>query len=181
MLSADSRGWCVVSVLRRWWVWAGAAIVVLGVLVTWLVWPATPEPPPRARQYLEFTACLLTDAQGPDGPAAAPVWTGMKEASLATHAKVQYLAVPGEATVGNALPYLTGLIQRRCAVVLAVGPAQVEAVRQDASRYPQVRFVVVGASVPGTNVTVVNGLSGTGLRDRIRDLLTDVVHSASPR
>ncbi len=168
------------SVFRRWWVWAGAAVVVLGALVAWLVWPAPPEPPPRARQYLEFTACLLTDAQGLAGPVAAPVWAGMQDASLATHAKVQYLTVSGDATVGNALPYLSSLVQRRCAVVLVVGPAQVEAVRVDASRYPQVRFVVVGGSGTGTNVTPVNGLSDVQLRDRIRVLLTDVVHSATP-
>jgi hypothetical protein len=167
-----------VSVFRRWWLWAAAAVAVLGVLVAWLVWPTAPAPP-RARPYLEFTACLLTDGQGVAGSVAGPVWAGMQDASLATHAKVQYLAVSGEATVGNALPYLTSLIQRRCGVVLAVGPAQVEAVGQDAPRYPQVGFVVVGASVAGTNVTVVNGLSGTALRGRIRELLTEVVHSGS--
>jgi len=154
--------------------------VLLAVLVAWLLWPAPPEPPPRARPYLEFTACLLTDGHGVAGATAAPVWAGMQDASLATHAKVQYLAVSGEATAGNALPYLSSLIQRRCAVVLAVGPAQVEAVRADASRYPQVRFVVVGGSVAGTNVTALSGLSDAGLRDRVRGLLTGVVRSASP-
>jgi hypothetical protein len=167
-----------VSVFRRWWVWAGAVVVVLGVVVTWLVWPAAPQPQPRARQYLEFTACLLTDGQGVAGAAAAPVWAGMQDVSVATHAKVQYLAVSGEASVGNALPFLVSLVQRRCAVVLAVGPAQVEAVRVDASRYPQVRFVVVGASASGPNVNVVNG-SDAEVRDRIRGLLTDLVHSGS--
>jgi hypothetical protein len=168
-----------VSVPRYRRIWVGAAVVALGVVVAVLIqWIGPDSPPPRARPYLEFTACLLTDGQGLAGP-AAPVWAGMQDASLATHAKVQYLAVSGEATVGNALPYLTSLIQRRCAVVLAVGPAQVAAVGADASRYPRVRFVVVGGSGSGTNVTVVNGLSDVQLRDRIRLLLTDAVHSAS--
>jgi hypothetical protein len=55
------------------------------------------------------------------GAAAAPVWAGMQDASLATHAKVQYLQVTGEATVGNALPYLATLVQRRYAVVFGAG------------------------------------------------------------
>jgi hypothetical protein len=169
-----------VSVLRRWWVWVGVAVVVLAVGVGWVLWPDSKEPPPRARQYLNYTACLLTDGKGLAGPGAAAVWAGMQDVSLATHVKVQYLQVAGEEAVGNALPYLTSLIQRQCAVVFAVGPAQLAAVAADAPRYPQVRFVVVGGSGAGQNVTEVNGLSGDGLRERVKAILTDVVHSASP-
>src|SRR5947207_14130382 len=115
------------SVLRRWWVWAGVAVVVLAVVVGWLVWPDSKEPPPRARPYLNYTACLLTDAQGLAGPTASRAWAGLQDASLATHARVQYLPVAGEPTVGNAMPYLASLLQRQCAVVVAVGPAQVAA------------------------------------------------------
>jgi hypothetical protein len=166
------------SVLRRrWWVWAGAAVVVLAVVVTVLVWPSEPAPP-RARPYLEYTTCLLTDGQGLAGPTAASVWTGMQDMSLATHVKVQYLQVTGEATVGNALPYLASLVQRQCKAVVAVGPAQVAAVAADAAKYPGVRFIVVDGHASGKNVTEVNGLSGTQLRDRVNALLTEVVHSA---
>ena len=168
------------SVFRRWWVWAGVSAVVLAIGIAWLVWPDKPAPAPRARPYLAYTACLLTDGQGLAGKTAAPVWAGMQDVSLATHVKVQYLQVTGEETVGNALPYLASLLQRQCAVVFAVGPAQVAAVAADAPRYPQVRFVVVDGSGSGGNVTTVNGLSGTPLRDRVNALLTDVVRSASP-
>src|SRR5581483_9589438 len=109
------------ELVRRWWFWAGvAAVLVVVGLVTWLAWPS-PEPQPRARPYLEYTACLLTDGQGIAGPVAQAVWDGMEDASLDTHARVQYQQVVGEASVGNALPYLSSLIQRRCAVVVAVG------------------------------------------------------------
>jgi ABC transporter substrate-binding protein PnrA-like len=169
------------DLVRRRWLWAGvAAVLVVAGLVTWLAWPSAPEPP-RARPYLEYTACLLTDAQGVAGPVAKPVWDGMEEASLATHAKVQNQQVVGEATVGNALPYLNGMLQRRCAVVVAVGAAQIEAVGTVAQRYPEVRFIVVGAGAPGKNVTAVTGLSGDPLRDRVRDLVADIVHAAAPR
>lgn len=65
---------------RRWWILIGALAVVLGGVVGWLVWPAHPEPPPRARPYLEYTACLLTDGQGLAGPLSASVWGGMQDA-----------------------------------------------------------------------------------------------------
>ena len=164
----------VLSVARRWWVWAIAAALVVGGLVTWLAWPSEP-PPPRARPYLEFTACLLTDEKGLAGAQAAPVWAGMQEASLATHAKVQYQQVMGEATVANAQPYLAGLLQRQCAVVFAVGPAQVGAVAAQASKYPGVRFVVVGGSASGANVTVVDASAPSGVQGRVKTLLIEAV------
>jgi basic membrane lipoprotein Med (substrate-binding protein (PBP1-ABC) superfamily) len=123
----------------------------------------------------------LTDARGVAGTPASSVWAGMEDASLATHARVQYQQVVGEATVGNALPYLSGMLQRHCAVVVAVGPAQVAAVGQVAGQYPAVRFVVVGGTAPGGNVTVLTGLPDAQVRDRVRVLVTDAVHSASPR
>src|ERR1700761_9200785 len=98
--SGRSTGRVTVGWMRRWW-WAGvAAVVVVAGLVPWLVWPSTPAP--RARVYKAFTACLLTDSRGIAGPQAAPVWAGMQKASLATHVKVEYLAVVGPDTVDNA-------------------------------------------------------------------------------
>jgi len=162
-------------VSRRQWVWVGAAVLLVGGLVAWLVWPDKHEPPPRARPYLEYTACLLTDAQGVAGAAAAPVWAGMQDASLATHAKVQYLPVVGEATVGNALPYLANLVQRRCAVVFAVGPAQVAAVAADAAKHPEVRFVVAAGSASGANVTAIDSSDPAQVRGQADRILRDAV------
>jgi hypothetical protein len=103
----------------------------------------------------------------------------MEDASLATHARVQYLPVTGEATVGNALPYLNGLLQRRCSVLVAVGPAQVDAVNSVAGRYPAVKFVVVGGRASAGNVTALDGSSDAKIHDAIRELVTDAVRSAS--
>jgi hypothetical protein len=156
--------------------WIGAAVgVVLGALVVWLVWPEERPEPPRSRLYLEYTACLLTDAEGVAGAAAAPVWAGMRDASRATHAKVQFLQVTGEATVGNALPYLATLVQRRCAVVFAVGPAQVAAVAADAAKHPEVRFVVAGGSSPASNVTAIDSSDPGQVRGQADRLLRDAV------
>jgi hypothetical protein len=166
-------------ILRRWRIWAAATAVVVALgLGVWWLWPSSP---PRARPYLDWTACLLTDGRGTVGPPAAAAWAGMQDASSATHARVQHVPVAGGTTVGDALPYLAGLLQRRCAVVVAVGDAQVAAVATDAARYPAVRFVVVGGSASGGNVTVLNGLSDPQLRDRIRVLVVNAVRSAAPR
>jgi hypothetical protein len=153
----------------------GAAAILLAALVVWLVWPDKREPPPRERPYLDYTACLLTDAQGVAGAAAAPVWAGMQDASLATHAKVQYLPVTGEATAANALPYLTNLVQRRCAVVFAVGPAQVAAVAADAAKHPAVRFVVAAGPASGANVTTIDASDPAEIRRQADVLLRDAV------
>ncbi len=166
--------------LRRWWIWAVAAGVVVAGLIVWAVWPS-PKEPPRARPYLEYTGCLLTDAQGIASEAARPVWAGLEDASLDTHAKVQYLPVMGDQTLGNALPYLSSLLQRKCSVVVAVGAAPVQAVNAVAGKYPTVRFVVVGASASGGNVTVLTGMPDAEVRQRVRAALTDAVHSATPR
>jgi hypothetical protein len=121
---------------------------------------------PRARTYLAFDACLLTRARGLAGPQAAQAWTGLQRASLATHAKVEYLPVMGPQTAAAALPVLSSLIQRDCNVIIAVGTPQITAVDQDAAQHPGVKFATIGgpaASVaPGSgtpasapNVTVL--------------------------
>jgi basic membrane lipoprotein Med (substrate-binding protein (PBP1-ABC) superfamily) len=87
-----------------------------------------------------------------------------QEASAATRAKVQFLAVVGPQTEQNALPYLTSLALRHCDVVLAVGPAQVAAVAAGAPRFPTVRFVVIGDGAQGANVSQV----ASSQRDEVR-------------
>ncbi|MCW2937740.1 MAG: hypothetical protein JWN00_725 [Actinomycetia bacterium] len=91
---------------------AGSATAVASVLLVGALVATSGGPAPRARQYLTFKACLLTDAQGITGKDAVPVWAGMQKASLETRARVQYLPAFGPTTVANAIPYLTSLIQQ---------------------------------------------------------------------
>jgi hypothetical protein len=107
--------------------------------------------------YTDFQACLLTGARGLADPAAAPVWAGMERASLATHAKVSYLAVTGPQTSDNALPFLGALLVRHCEVVLAAGQAERNAVAERARQYPSVEFAVVGGISTASNITVLSG------------------------
>jgi hypothetical protein len=78
-------------------------------------------PVPRARQYLDVSACLLTDPSGiAAGAAGAPVWSAMESASLATHVMVSYLPDTGPGDVG---PMVNTLVERKCGVIItAVAP-----------------------------------------------------------
>ncbi len=162
---------------RHRWPSVAVALVVLGTVVWAVVLAArSPAPtPPRARQYLEFTACLLTDERGIIGPEAKPVWAGMQDASLATHAKVQYLAVSGPQTVDNAVPYLNSLAQGRCNLVLAAGAVPVGAVGKAAAQFPGTRFVVVGPGTAAGNVVVVTATTPEKVRPAVSRIVTDAV------
>lgn len=154
----------------------GTAVVAAGCLAAGLVLGQAPAP--RARQYLAFTACLLTDAHGLAGPVAGPVWAGMQQASLATHAKVEYLPVTSGSTAAAAAPVLASLVARQCKVVVAAGQAQVAAVAASARRYPSVRFAVVGGRVAGRNVTDVAGTAAT-VRSAVASLISGAVAADS--
>ncbi|MFC3572796.1 hypothetical protein ACFOZ0_05785 [Streptomyces yaanensis] len=152
---------------------AGAAVVVAAVAVAGVLLFRHDDRPPipdtRARHYTEVDACLLTDKKGITAGAAAEVWQGMQDASLKTHARVSYAPVTGEQSAANARPFLNGLLQRSCDVVLAVGWPEVTAAAQTAPQYGKVGFVLVGTgsgdkagAKGGANVTRVD--TGDGLR-----------------
>jgi len=131
------------------WLLAGGVGGVLAVvLVAWAVWPAS-QVEPRAREYRDVTACLLTDGQGVTGAQAAPVWAGLQAASARTHAQVRYLAVTGEQSVANAQSFVGSLLAGRCAVIVAAPGIADGAVRALAGRYPAQHFLVVGGAAPG--------------------------------
>src|SRR6266545_144208 len=153
---------------RRWLLLALAAAVTVALTV-WALWPsARPAQQSRARAYLAFTACLLTDEHGIAGERAVPVWAGMQDASLATRVKVQFLPAADALTAANVSPYLAGLVQRRCDLIVAVGEAAVAA---DAAKYPGTRFVTVGGGASAPNVTAVGESSASRVREGIGALV----------
>jgi hypothetical protein len=169
----------LVSGRRKFWLLGGVGAVVLAVLGA--VWLSAGDgesapPSPRARQYEDFDACLLTGQDGIAGPDAVPVWAGMRNASAETHARVNYVPVVGEQSAKNALPHLNGLLQRQCDVVLAVGKAQVQAAETEAGAHPNVRFVVVDGDAAAANVTVT--ASGDGLSERVADAVRKAFNGA---
>ncbi|WP_243878986.1 BMP family ABC transporter substrate-binding protein [Streptomyces sp. KS 21] len=156
-----------------------AVVLVLGLVGVWLFVGGGQEgpPDPRARQYKEFDACLLTDEKGiVAGAAAAPVWDGMQKASLETRARVTYVPVVGEPSADNARPFFNSLMQRKCDVVLAVGAPQVEVTEAGAKQHPNARFVVVDGAQTAGNVVVAK--SGDRLKETVADVIRRAVKAA---
>lgn len=155
---------------------AGLAVVIVAVLVAAL-WPDDVAEP-RAREYRDVTACLLTGSAGVTDPAAAPVWAGMQDASLDNRAKVQFLEVDGPQTADNAASYLASLVQSRCDLILTVGEAPTGALARDAVRYPQASFVLVAdgaTTVDADNVTVVSEADPAAIQQQVRQLVDSAV------
>ncbi|MDF3301625.1 hypothetical protein [Streptomyces tropicalis] len=144
---------------------AGATAVVAALVVAGVLFLGHDDRPPipdtRARHYTETDACLLTGKDGITGSGAA-VWQGMQDASLATHARVSWTQVSGEQSVGNARPFLNGMLQRSCDVVLAVGRPETAAASEAAPRQKKVAFVLVGGGRAGANTSTV--AAGDGVR-----------------
>ncbi len=171
--------------LRKYW-WAATAVVAalgigLGVFLTLPSHPARVLPPARARVYTAFDACLLTDSAGIGSAQAAPVWSGMQAASVQSSGKVSFLSVYGPDTAANAVPYVNTLVQRQCNLVLAVGPSQVAAARQQAGAFPKVHFVVIDGGSSSGNVTAVAPGKDTDVSSAVKNIVIDAADSISVR
>ncbi|GAB2568579.1 hypothetical protein Aab01nite_44680 [Paractinoplanes abujensis] len=131
---------------------AAATVAAVAGLTTWLLWPE----PPRQFEFVDATACLLTDEAGVTGAEAQPVWKAMQESSLTHRTRVQYLSVLGPRTTKNARVHLTSLAGSQCGVIVAVGRVQTDAVAESAAAFPQVRFLSVGADAGAGNVATAS-------------------------
>jgi hypothetical protein len=159
--------------VRIWPILMALAAVAAGVAV-WLLWPR-PAPAPQARQYLNVSACLLTDQRGVvPGTPAAPVWAAMESAGTATHVMVSYLPDTGPADV---TPMLGTLIQRQCGVIITTA-ADASQVISAAKADPQQHFLLVtAAGAAGTaapaNATIVSPAAAAGRIDQTIHALAD--------
>ena len=175
---APVRYWLSLTRGQRWL--AGGVAVLLVAGLVWAVWPAEERvPQARERQYLDYTACLLTDDKGLTGADAAPVWAGMQEASLSTRAKVQYLSIAGEQTVANASTFVASQAQGGCDLILAAGQLPVAAVEGSAGTFPKNAFLVVGGTAKG-NISTVDG-SPAEVQSGVKRIITDAVRRSTPQ
>ena len=159
---------------------AGAAtmLAVAGVLA-WALWPR-PATVAHARQYLNVSACLLTNPGGiAPGTPAAPVWAAMQSASLATHVMVSYLPATGPADVR---PMLNTLIERHCGVIVTTGAAAADVIAAGRAN-PGQHFLLVAspgaAAAGGTQNTVV--VSAADAPGRIEGAIRALAAGAPPR
>jgi len=159
------------------------ALAFVGLMLGLAVWGLWPEPskvePPRARQYVTYSACLLTDSSGLAGEPARTAWQGMQEASSETRIKVFYVATVGANSVDDVRPFLAGLVQRKCDVIIGAGTDQANAIAAGANANPGTVFVAVSDVPLGPAVHVVP--TGAQLSDSLRDLLISTARAASPR
>jgi hypothetical protein len=127
---------------------AGAAVGAFSI--AWALWPS-PAVAPRARRYLDVSACLLTGPSGiAPGTPGAQAWHAMQSASLASHVMVSYLPDTGPADVPV---LLNTLIERRCGVIVVTGATRIQ-VAGAAKANPGRRFVLVTTSAPAGSAAV---------------------------
>ncbi|MEV8517868.1 hypothetical protein [Dactylosporangium sp. NPDC051484] len=162
--------WRRFTLLQRWLA-GGAAGLVVAIGLAFVLWPDPAPEPSREREYLQFTACLLTPQDGVRDAAAEPIWTAMQDASQQTKAKMQYLEITGAQTVENAVTFLNSLAQGGCDLIFAAGDLPVRAVAQGAKAFPAKRFVTVGGAT-AANVSAVDAVTP---HDEVVRLITDAV------
>jgi hypothetical protein len=156
------------------WLAAGALVAAAGVLA-WAFWPSKPATVPQARQYLNVSACLLTDSRGiAPGAPGAPAWAAMQKASLATRVMVSYLPDTGPA---DAPVMLNTLVQRHCGVIITAGAAARQ-VLGVAKANPRQRFLLIAnpraAGLAATpNVVIVTAANAPGR-------IGQVIHTLAP-
>jgi hypothetical protein len=147
---------------------AAAAAVLF--ITAWMLWlrPGTVAAP-RARQYLDASACLLTGAGGvTPGTPGAQAWQAMESASAASHVMVSYLPAPGSAGVPA---LLNTLVERRCGVIVVTGGSPVQ-VASSAKANPGHRFILVtsatgaGPAAVPPNAVVVPPADAVGRIDQ---------------
>jgi hypothetical protein len=159
--------------LRQRLVKAGvAAVAVVAVFVTaWVLWPRPGAAGgPRARQYLDVSACLLTGSGGVSpGSPGGRAWHAMESASLASHVMVSYL--PDSGAAADVPVMLNTLVERRCGVIVVTGASQVQ-VASAAKAHPGQRFILVitsaaaGPAVVPSNAVVVPVADASGRIDQ---------------
>ncbi len=99
----------------------------------------------------ETKACMVTDTGGIDDKSFnAAAWKGMNDAHAANSAvAVQYVQSKAETDYE---PNLTGFVNQKCDVIVAVGGLMGDATTKVAKANPNTKFVIIDASIPLANV-----------------------------
>lgn len=157
----------------RWWLAGLGFVSAVLVVGAWLLWPDAEQSPdaPRAREYREYTACLLTDEHGIAADPARVMWAGMQSASVQTRVKVQYLAIVGDQSPDNGVPFLRSLAQGHCGLIFGAGALASTAIHRVAGSYPQVSFFVTDGAAAGNVVLLDAARLADDVGGRIRTVV----------
>jgi basic membrane lipoprotein Med (substrate-binding protein (PBP1-ABC) superfamily) len=98
----------------------------------------------------------------------------MQQASLATTAMAQYLAIPAGTAPSDVGSYANSLIARGCEVVVAAGPGPDAATAALAAANPSRHFLLVGNASGTSNTAVV--APTTSVTAAVAKVLTDAYH-----
>jgi basic membrane lipoprotein Med (substrate-binding protein (PBP1-ABC) superfamily) len=141
---------------------ATAVAVIAAAATAYAIWPRHhgPTPPAPASQVGTYhRACILTD---PGDPSLLVARSGLEQAARAKgDIDVQSYPIP---TAGsNAAPYLAGLINNKCTLIVALGTQPSAAVRAFAENNPSttLRFIVTEGQAARS--AVVTALPAAGL------------------
>jgi hypothetical protein len=167
------------------------ALVAAAALISFLLWPAKAgavriQPPAtRAHSYSAYTACLLTGPKGLTDPAAAPVWTALREASTTTEAQISYLTMLGADTTANAEIYINTLALRGCSAILAAGAIPADGALKAAASWPGHRIIAIepttSTTKPPANLTVLGQVTPAALTAQVKTLIADLADPSASR
>lgn len=102
------------------------------------------------------TACLAADARSAAGTAFNQVWAAMHAGQAGREVNVQQLVLP-ITSAARAQPYLAGLANQHCDLIVTVGPVFGQAITAQLKLYPQIHFTAVAPDTTGlpAQVTVL--------------------------
>lgn len=131
---------------------AAGALVATGLL-TWLAVALLtgPRTPKIVANNISrnFRACLVNGQQ--DASMAQPIWSSLQKAASGAAINAQHIQVPKGSTAAS-LPYVNSLVQRKCGLIISVGPELHDAVATAARHNPHQRFITMGPAVKLSNV-----------------------------
>lgn len=136
-----------------------AIALVTALAATGLTLYLTRGDSPRTKPVVDnisrnLKVCLVTDT--PTSATAQAGWSGILDAARTGPVNAQRVTAPAKATTTSALlPYVEGLVQRQCGLIVAAGAHLDAAVAQAAKNHPRQAFLSTGPAPGLPNVTHV--------------------------
>ncbi len=152
---------------------AGAALAALCATVLLLGSPGTRPAKVIANDLSDRpTACLAADGQTPSESAkVSRTWNAMLSGAKGLKINVQQLILAAK-TPAQARPYLAGLLEQHCTLVVTVGIPFSQAIPADQKLAPHTHFLAIdGGTLPTSTTLQVTTSSNTAIvQNQVRSL-----------